>query len=82
MRKKDFPLHLSILVFPHSNFSMQEEITCVGRICCDSMGKLNAKSMLIEGTKRISNGERVNFDVSEVGSFSSFPGQVSPQNFN
>eukprot|EP00795_Rhopilema_esculentum_P003065 gene3065-1350_t len=62
--------------FKRITHSLQEEITCVGRICCDSMGKLNAKSMLIEGTKRISNGERVNFDVSEVRSFSSFPGQV------
>ena len=54
----------------------QELAWYCGRICCDAEGKLNAASLLLEGSYRDSNGKRVVLDVSELGSYSLFPGQI------
>lgn len=48
----------------------------VGRICCDGNGKFNDKSVLLEGSREQSQGERVVLDLSELDLFSLFPGQV------
>jgi hypothetical protein len=44
----------------------------VGRVCCDSNGRLNAKSLIIESF----GGKTVPLDISQVDNFSLFPGQV------
>ena len=50
----------------------------VGRICCDSEGRLNERSMLLEGSVELSNGMRTKLDLSKLDSFKLFPGQVCP----
>jgi DNA polymerase alpha subunit B len=47
-----------------------------GRLCCEAEGKMNAKSVMLEGSFKFSNGRRVMLDLSEVGNFSLFPGQI------
>eukprot|EP01135_Chromosphaera_perkinsii_P002409 Nk52_evm15s223 gene=Nk52_evmTU15s223 len=54
----------------------QSKATYVGRICCDSEGKLNDRSVLLEGDLETSNGARVILDLSEMAAFSLFPGQI------
>ena len=56
----------------------QEPTVFVGRICCDSEeGRLNAQSLLLEGSIRVSQGERVRLEVSHCSKgFRVFPGQV------
>ena len=44
----------------------------MGRVCCDSNGRLNVKSLLMEGY----GGRTVPMDVSQVETYSLFPGQV------
>jgi len=51
-------------------------VTVVGRVCCDSIGKLNAKSVLLEGSQESSAGRCIPVDLSELKEFSLFPGQV------
>ena len=48
----------------------------VGRISCDSQGKLNAKSVLLEGSRRTSAGKQIAVDLSELKQYALFPGQV------
>jgi len=56
---------------------MQEPVTVVGRICCDGNGRLNANSLLIEGSIETCAGHQVQLDVSNLPQYSLFPGQVS-----
>lgn len=51
-------------------------MSVIGRICCDSNGKLNAQSVLLEGSQDLSSGVRVKLDLSEIRQFALFPGQV------
>lgn len=55
---------------------LQEEVTLVGRICCDSLGKMNAKSVILEGSRDTSAGRSVPLDLSDLKQYSLFPGQV------
>ena len=55
---------------------MKEEVPVIGQICCDSNGKLNVQSVLLEGSQELSGGTRVKLDLSEVRQFALFPGQV------
>lgn len=57
--------------------TVKEDVSVIGRICCDSNGKLNAQSVLLEGSQELSAGSRVKLDLSEVRQFALFPGQVS-----
>lgn len=54
----------------------QDEVSVAGRICCDSHGKLNAKSVLLEGSRETSAGRWIPIDLSELKEYSLFPGQV------
>ena len=54
----------------------QVQVTVVGRVCCDSNGKLNAKSVLLEGSVDTSIGKNIPVDLSEIKQYSLFPGQV------
>lgn len=48
----------------------------LGQICCDSNGKLNAQSVLLEAGPE-QGGQQVPVDLSELKEYSLFPGQVS-----
>lgn len=51
----------------------------VGRIVCDSAGQLNAQSIILEGSSRTSKGNRIHLDISELQSYTLFPGQVGDE---
>nr|XP_020447769.1 DNA polymerase alpha subunit B [Monopterus albus] len=53
----------------------QESITVMGQVCCDSNGKLNAQSVLLEAGPE-QGGQQVPVDLSELKEYSLFPGQV------
>merc|ERR1719354_509911 len=54
----------------------QDDVTIAGRVCCDSVGRLNSKSVLLEGSMETSAGEKVPLDLSDVSNYSLFPGQI------
>ncbi|XP_041467785.1 DNA polymerase alpha subunit B-like [Lytechinus variegatus] len=60
----------------HLALPIQESETVVGRICCDSNGRLNAQSVMMEGSVESSAGKQVAVSLAEVKEFSLFPGQV------
>lgn len=51
----------------------------LGQICCDSNGKLNAQSVLLEAGPE-QGGQQVPVSLSELKEYSLFPGQVSKGN--
>lgn len=54
----------------------QSEIVAVGRIVADSVDKLNPGSLLFETCRRVGAGMQVRLDVSQLSSYSFFPGQI------
>ncbi|XP_029468187.1 DNA polymerase alpha subunit B isoform X2 [Rhinatrema bivittatum] len=68
--------HFHIEEFSSVSLPAQEPITVLGQIGCDSNGKLNAKSVILEGDQEHSSGMQVPVDVSEMKEYSLFPGQV------
>ncbi|OZJ03831.1 hypothetical protein BZG36_03826 [Bifiguratus adelaidae] len=55
----------------------QEPVTYVGRICNeDAEGRLKDNSVVLESSRRMGAGRRVKVDLSAVGEYSLFPGQV------
>ena len=49
----------------------------IGRICCEGAeGKLNAKSVMLEGSLALCNGRRIRLDLSHISDFALFPGQI------
>ena len=71
---------LGVDEFSHVALPVQEEVTVVGRVCCDSNGKLNAKSVVLEGSRDTSAGRHIPVDLSGVPNYSLFPGQVVAMN--
>jgi len=59
-----------------SFFLSQMDVNIVGRVCCDSVGKLNASSLMLEGSLDLCHGQQVKVDLSNVQQFALFPGQV------
>lgn len=51
-------------------------MSVIGRICCDSNGKLNSQSVILEGSQDLSSGQQIKLDLSEFRQFALFPGQV------
>ena len=49
----------------------------MGRVCCDSEGRINESSLLLEGCQRHSQGQRTRLDLAKVPEYSVFPGQVN-----
>ena len=45
-------------------------------MCCDSNGKLNAKSVLLEGSRTTSAGRQIPVELGSLSQYSLFPGQV------
>ncbi|XP_022093161.1 DNA polymerase alpha subunit B-like [Acanthaster planci] len=63
--------------FSHLALPIQESVTVVGRVCCDtSNGRLNAQSVLLEGSVETSSGKQVMLSLSNIKEFSLFPGQI------
>ncbi|KAM8985964.1 DNA polymerase alpha subunit B [Ara ararauna] len=62
--------------FTSVSLPAQEPVTVLGQIGCDANGKLNAKSVVLEGDREHSSGGRVPLDLSELREYSLFPGQV------
>eukprot|EP00118_Oscarella_pearsei_P017167 m.169330 g.169330 ORF g.169330 m.169330 type:complete len:589 (+) comp38984_c1_seq9:94-1860(+) len=60
----------------HVDMPRQESVTVVGRICCDSEGKLNSQSILLEGSMRTSGGQSIHLDVTDTKDYSLFSGQI------
>ncbi|CAG8456829.1 1626_t:CDS:10 [Paraglomus occultum] len=54
----------------------QEAIKTIGRICCDTEGKLNSQSVVLETSRSLGAGCRVSLNLDEVPSFALFPGRV------
>ncbi|KAK7136079.1 hypothetical protein R3I94_014664 [Phoxinus phoxinus] len=67
--------HFNIEEFSPVSLPVQDSITVLGQVCCDSNGKLNAQSVLLEAGQE-QGGRQVPVDVSELKEFSLFPGQV------
>ena len=53
----------------------QDSITILGQVCCDSKGKLNAQSVVLEAGPE-HGAQLVPVDLSELKEYSLFPGQV------
>jgi len=69
---------LKSLIFTYlSLFQLKEEVSVIGRICCDSNGKLNSQSVILEGSQELSSGQQIKLDLSELRQFALFPGQVN-----
>lgn len=62
--------------FGHVALPSQESVTVCGRICCDSVGRLNSQSVLLEGSRDMSGGKTISLDLSELKQYSLFPGQI------
>ena len=54
----------------------------IGRIQCDSDGRLNSNSVIIHGSLDSSSGVALPVDLSQVTSYSMFPGQVVAMDCN
>ena len=55
---------------------VQSKVTAIGRVCCDAIGKLNDKSVILEGSRNTSDGARTRLDLSNPNAFTLFPGQI------
>lgn len=60
----------------HVGVPHHERVLVGGRICCDGVGRINPKSLLLEGTRDSSGGASINLDVSQLQRYSFFPGQT------
>uniref|UniRef100_A0A673KPE6 DNA polymerase alpha subunit B n=1 Tax=Sinocyclocheilus rhinocerous TaxID=307959 RepID=A0A673KPE6_9TELE len=67
--------HFNIEEFSPVSLPVQDSITVLGQVCCDSNGKLNTQSVLLEAGQE-QGGRQVPVDLSELKEFSLFPGQV------
>uniref|UniRef100_A0AAY4E368 DNA polymerase alpha subunit B n=1 Tax=Denticeps clupeoides TaxID=299321 RepID=A0AAY4E368_9TELE len=72
---EELRLHFNIEEFSPVSLPAQDKVTVLGQVCCDSNGKLNAQSVLLEAGQE-HGGRQVPVDLSELNEFSLFPGQV------
>ncbi|XP_069036494.1 DNA polymerase alpha subunit B [Lepisosteus oculatus] len=68
--------HFNIEEFSSVRLPAQDTVTVLGQVGCDSNGKLNAQSVVLEGDLEHSSGGRVPLELSELREYSLFPGQV------
>ncbi|XP_054716547.1 DNA polymerase alpha subunit B-like [Uloborus diversus] len=73
---ENFQKKCEIEEWGHIQVPSVETVPVVGRICSDNAAKLNASSLLLEGSQEMSSGHAVPLDVSQLQSFSFFPGQI------
>uniref|UniRef100_W5KVU8 DNA polymerase alpha subunit B n=1 Tax=Astyanax mexicanus TaxID=7994 RepID=W5KVU8_ASTMX len=67
--------HFNIEEFSPASLPAQDTISVLGQVCCDSNGKLNAQSVLLEASQE-HGARQVPVDLSELKDYSLFPGQV------
>ncbi|XP_029813296.1 DNA polymerase alpha subunit B isoform X2 [Suricata suricatta] len=72
----DLKEHYQIEAFSPVLAAAQEPVTLLGQIGCDTNGKLNSKSVILEGDREHSSGAQIPVDLSELKEYSLFPGQV------
>ncbi|XP_026187098.1 DNA polymerase alpha subunit B [Mastacembelus armatus] len=72
---EDLRSHFKIEEFSPVSLPAQDSITVLGQVCCDSNGKLNAQSVLLEAGPE-QGGQQVPVDLSELKEYSLIPGQV------
>ncbi|KAI3981828.1 hypothetical protein MKX01_027813 [Papaver californicum] len=53
-----------------------KSVFSVGMVCCDGEGRLNEKSILLQGSVEHCGGQRVRLDLQNLSHYSLFPGQV------
>uniref|UniRef100_A0A8C5S2T8 DNA polymerase alpha subunit B n=1 Tax=Laticauda laticaudata TaxID=8630 RepID=A0A8C5S2T8_LATLA len=73
---EDLKAHYKIDEFSSLMVPAQEPVTVLGQIACDSNGKLNPQSIILEGDREHSSGAFIPIDISELTDYSLFPGQV------
>ncbi|KAG8051016.1 hypothetical protein GUJ93_ZPchr0009g2163 [Zizania palustris] len=59
-----------------ATLASEESMFAVGMVICDGEGRLNEKSILLQGSVQHSRGQRVRLDLKDLDQFSLFPGQV------
>uniref|UniRef100_A0ACD6AND1 Uncharacterized protein n=1 Tax=Avena sativa TaxID=4498 RepID=A0ACD6AND1_AVESA len=59
-----------------ATLASEESMFSVGMVICDGEGRLNEKSILLQGSVEHSRGQRVRLDLKDINQFSLFPGQV------
>ncbi|XP_061783829.1 DNA polymerase alpha subunit B isoform X3 [Nerophis lumbriciformis] len=67
--------HFSIEEFSPVSLPAQDSVCVVGQVCCDSNGRLNAQSVVLEAGPE-QGAQQVRLDLSELQEYSLFPGQV------
>ncbi|XP_061642919.1 DNA polymerase alpha subunit B [Phyllopteryx taeniolatus] len=72
---EDLQSHFNIDEFSPVSLPAQDCVSVLGQVCCDSNGKLNAQSVLLEAGPE-QGGQQVRVDLSELQEYSLFPGQV------
>ncbi|XP_065661952.1 DNA polymerase alpha subunit B isoform X2 [Hydra vulgaris] len=68
--------NLMIDDFDSLEIKTEDVLHVTGRVCCDSVGRLNSKSIVLEGSREFSTGKRMPIDLSEAKNYSLFPGQI------
>lgn len=58
------------------NSTHPDQAVGIGRVQCDSDGKLNSNSVILHGSLDTCSGAAIPLDLSQTPSFSLFPGQV------
>ena len=51
-------------------------VIVIGRVCCETTGKLNERSVMLEGSLRTSHGQRVMLMLADCDDVQLFPGQI------
>lgn len=59
-----------------ATLASEDNMFAVGMVICDGEGRLNEKSILLQGSVEHSRGQRVRLDLKDINEFSLFPGQV------
>ena len=54
----------------------EEQVSSVGRICCDAQGKLNEKSIMLEMSRDTAWRNRARLALDAIPKWSFFPGQT------
>uniref|UniRef100_A0A8C8I4T0 DNA polymerase alpha subunit B n=1 Tax=Oncorhynchus tshawytscha TaxID=74940 RepID=A0A8C8I4T0_ONCTS len=67
--------NFNIEEFSPVSLPAQDSVIVLGQVCCDSNGKLNSQSVLLEAGPD-QGGRQVPVDLSELRDYSLFPGQV------
>ncbi|GIX74563.1 DNA polymerase alpha subunit B [Caerostris extrusa] len=60
----------------HIHLTSVETVPVIGRVCSEGIGRMNASSLLLEGSQELSSGQTIPLDVSSLEKFSLFPGQI------